>query len=139
MISYASIGIDDIFTEGFEASFPSAMSFAVTAGTFNKVSESGIATRNFPAFEFDLEADPELTVVYDVYLLRVEGEAFPVHVDRTVLGYDTLAIYDGTEEVLHCLSSIVLPPNTTSLQGVDISIRNLVQQEEASTDEDSTE
>lgn len=147
MIKYADINISNVFTEGFQASTPSAMSLAVTAGSFTKFDSSAeansdemrINTRNFPAFEFDLAADEELDVVYDVYLLQVEGDVVPIHIDRTVIGYETMAIYEGDNTPLHCLLSITLPPKTTSLQNVEVTVKNIVKPKEATPNENPTE
>lgn len=130
MINYANIEMGNVFTEGFEASVSSGMTLTIGEGVFSKYDVEFPEVRIFPGFEFDLEADDELDVIYDVYLLRDNNEnGVAIHVDRTEIGFETMAIYQGTAPLLHCLASIVVPPNTTSLQDVPITIRNITNDE----------
>lgn len=139
MINHADINITNIFTEGFETSTPSGMLLSIGEGTFVKFDVESPIVRLFPAFEFDLEADDELDVVYDVYLLDGNNEqGVPVHVDRTEMGFESMAIYEGATPLLHCLMSIVVPPNTTNLADVAITVRNIVKPKEVGANETPT-
>lgn len=140
MINYANINISNVFTEGFEASVPSDMTLRIGEGTFVKFDVESPIVRLFPAFEFELEADNELDVLYDIYLLNGNNESgVPVHVDRTELGFESLAIYEGTTPLLHCLASILVPPNTTNLNDISITMRNIFKPEGAVPNENTTE
>lgn len=141
MIKYENIEVDNVFTEGFELSLPSATSIAITAGMFSHAKTQGIEVVTFPSIEFDVEGDAELSVQYDVYLLSKAGsDGFNVEVNRTELGMNTLALYEGDGELQHVLLSFTLPPNTNDLNGIELNVRNIVQTpKEEDTNEVPTE
>lgn len=134
MINYENIEMENVFTEGFELSLPSATSLKITEGVFTHIMTSGTEVFTFPAIEFDVEADDELPVQYDVYLLE---SADKVSVMRTELGLGTVAVYEGEGVLMHPLLSFTLPPNTNDLNAIELNVRNikLTLREEDTEDE----
>lgn len=135
MISYQNFEATGFHSEGFETSLPSPMSVKIEEGKLfieDKVFE-------YPAIEFDVEADDELETQYDVYLLSKPGsDGLMVHIDRSELAIDSVAFYEGDGTLQHLLLSFTIPPNATSVG--DLLIRTVVQTpEEVDSDENPTE
>lgn len=110
---------ENYWTEGFETTNPSPMSLEIQEGSItieNSITE-------YEAFSFEVFADLEFMSIYDVYLVN-DGT---VHVDRTVMGADTIAHYEGDAKLLFMLMSFVVPANTTDLNVVEINVKNVVK------------
>jgi hypothetical protein len=135
MINYQNIQVTNLYTEGFEVTFPSPMTISFGPG---KVVNTDIPVEYvFDEIEFDVEADPELNVSYDVYLLMDKDDSgLNIQVDRTEIGLTSLSVYEGEAPLLHCLLSLFVPAGTTSVDDLSINVRNVKQTpKEASTDE----
>jgi hypothetical protein len=125
--------IDGAYTLGFDVS-ASGLTLEVSEGsiTFTRPSPKleVIATElerySFPSFTFDVVPDDEFDVIYDVYLCSDNT----VEVQRTELVGDTIPYYIGEKELLHLLCTFVVPPNTTSLDSVNIKVRLLDRKDE---------
>lgn len=126
MINYENIEVANLYTGGFAVTIEDGMTVSVEAGTYNLVQKGEVAVTDFPAFAFDVEADTDLRVVYDIYLLaEANADGSTIHIDRTELGGNAVAFYEGEAKLLHCLTSFIVPPNTTDLNGLDIKVRTV--------------
>lgn len=132
MIRYENIKVVNLYTEGFATTIEEGMTLSIGTGTYNHIEGSGVTITNFPEFAFDVVADSEFQVVYDVYLLAEENvDGSTIHIDRTELGGNAIAFYEGEAKLLHCLTSFIVPPNATDLNGLDIKVRTVQSAEEA--------
>lgn len=123
-MEYENIKSSNWYMEGFECTLENGeLSFA--AGSLVMPSE----TLAYEAFEFDVEGDEEIPVVYDVYLLA-NGEP---HVDRTEVSSNNVAFYDGTEEVRHCLMSFQLNPGDI-IDNLTLVLRNVIKEDSDETE-----
>jgi hypothetical protein len=128
MIKYEIATTDNYYTEGFEFSIPSPLVIQCTDGTFNALGDEPI---HYEGFELDIEADVDFEVVYDFYLVS-DGS---IHVDRTVIGADSIAMYEGDEVLKMTLSSIQIPANTADLTTIDIYVRGAKLDEEITSEQ----
>lgn len=129
MISYENIQVANTWTEGFEVTLTEPLSLAFGPGKFFFQPASGDpVVWDFPAVSFDAEADPDIPVGYDVYLLdgtNEDGEQ--IEVVRTELGLNVLQLYEGETPLLHALFSFVMQPGETTLKDIDINVRTMQQ------------
>lgn len=124
MIKNKDIEIEEHYTEGFEITIPSPMILKITEGKF----VAGDVVYKYGEFELDIESDPDLTVIYDIYLLsQVNSQGLNVRLDRTEMGGDVLPYYDGATQLIHTLLSIQVPPDTTDLNNLEITVRNVLK------------
>lgn len=150
MIKYTTAKAQNFYTEGFTVSEPAPMVLMVEPGKFHFVDvkkelvpkpilEEGMewkeikeyTTNNYDSFKFEIQPDDEFEVIYDVYLLdKGNQDGLNIHVDRTEIGANTICAYTGETPMIHCLMSFVVPPNATSLEGIDIEIRKIDLEEE---------
>lgn len=111
----------DFYTEGFGISFPEPFSIKVASGKLCFFNNDGETCLTYPEFEFDVIADTELPVMYNVYLLEDDV----VHVDRTELLEDTVAFYEGEAELQHTLLYFRVEPNTVTLDDTQLNFNNV--------------
>lgn len=111
----------EVYTEGFGVSFPEPFSIKMDIGKFCIFNSDGEKFTHYPEIEFDVVADDEFDVLYDVYLL-VDGN---IQVDRSELGSDMIAGYSGEVPLRHTILTFILPANTTSLDDVQIRFNNV--------------
>lgn len=117
-------------TEGFQVT-TEGMEIRVGQGLFH--SEDG--SMEYPDFSFDVISDADVAVQYDVYLLKEENESgFPVQVDRTEMGQQRLAFYEGETAIQFTLMTINAPAGAATLGDCDITVNRAVY-----VDEDSSE
>src|SRR5690606_34749695 len=104
MVEYANIEATNWHTTGFETTLVNGLVSIATGSVI-------MAHRqvDYDAIEFELEADAEIPVAYDVYLLGNGTQ----DVVRTEVGIDTLSAYEGEEELVHCLISLQIEPGET--------------------------
>lgn len=131
MITNANIMVENWHTHGFAASLTAPMSIKFESGEIHFADWP--ESHSYPSIEFDMVADTEITVYYDVYLLRANNsQGYNVHVDRTEFGVENMPmVYEGDAELLHHLCSISIPPKTTDASTLNIEVRNVIKKEAA--------
>jgi hypothetical protein len=150
MFKNMDLVIRNCHTEGFGVSTPAPLTISVGNGTYvheiesirqeKKYNNKGeligyepirekVKVRDFyTAFEFDVESDPDFPVIYDVYLVRQPSKSGElIHVSRTVMGGNEMAYYTGEDDLIHCLMTFMVTPNTTSLDDVEIRFNNILE------------
>lgn len=146
MITEIVTKTDNYWIEGLGVSNPSPMTIEVAGGKFyteyqeynseTKKAEVLTVVDEYPAFSFDVVSDPEVDVIYDVYLLDLPSSSGnAVHVDRTELGAEELAFYQGEDVLRFTLASFLVPANTTSLENVEIRVNRVVKNDDENTGE----
>lgn len=135
MIVNGDNGSTNFYTEGFGVSFPEPFSIKVDTGNLCYIEKTGVhVVHTYPEFEFDVEVDANLPVVYDVQLLE-DGS---IQIDRTEIGEDSVPFYTGEILLQHTLLTFVLLP-TDSLDTVEIKFNNvLVVNPDEATSEQQT-
>lgn len=108
------------YTEGFLVETPSPLEVVVYDGELHFTMNGGSFV-GYEAFAFDVEADPDFPVVYDIYLL----EGGEVEVKRTVFVGSNVPSYDGEIPLLYTLTSFQVPAGATSLDFVEINVRKV--------------
>jgi len=125
MLIETHIETDNYWLEGFEPSI-NGLEIQIESGKFieqvlvrDLESEElviGYSVMEYPSFSFDVEADSDFDVVYDVYLLELPSlSGAQVNVDRTILGYDQIAVYEGEDTLKFTLMSFTVKPLTVDL------------------------
>lgn len=149
MLNVVTNKVENVAMEGFEVS-TSGLSLMCTAGNMTifrsnskvvkavdengdpitYVDETEVEEFNeYPAFTFDAEPDDDFPVIYDVYLLEHEDGSDSIEVERTELGDDQIAHYDGARNI-HTLITFMLPPKCQSLDLVSVSVRLIERSED---------
>lgn len=125
MVTEENIQTASCYTSGFSVSLPSPMEIEFSEGVYS----DGYDSYSYEPFSFDVEADPEFPVVYDVYL-TTDG----VTVSRTVFAGGNVPCYEGEPTLLHTLCTFLLPENTENLEDVDILVRKVSKREEGQSE-----
>jgi hypothetical protein len=120
MITETITKSDSMYTEGFVVETPSPLEVVVYDGELHFTMNEGSVV-SYEAFAFDVEADPDFPVVYDIYLL----EGGEVEVKRTVFVGTNVPYYDGELTLLYTLTSFQLPAGTMSLDDIEINVRKV--------------
>ncbi|PFK99783.1 hypothetical protein COJ01_17070 [Priestia megaterium] len=144
---------ENYFMEGFEVSIPQDLLIEVSSGKFftiqkttkeqtvEKELEDGsitqvtemieveeISSDEYSPFSFKIESDDFFNVTYDVYLLELPtNNEYQIHIDRTEMDGDTVPFYSGKETIRFLLMSFIVPPNTQSLDDVQINVKRVVR------------
>jgi hypothetical protein len=92
------------------------------------ISASELERYTFPSFMFDVVPDPELDVLYDIYLC---GDS-SIAVERIELLPEIIPFYTGDKELLHQLGSVIVPAGASTSDELKIEVRllNLVVKEQ---------
>ncbi|MFE4029136.1 hypothetical protein ACFX4N_23565 [Priestia sp. YIM B13551] len=161
MINTEIINADNYYIEGFVVSTPQPLTIEVSLGKFFTIHnvekqettikelEDGttkeveqliqveeMETDEYSAFTFDIESDNLVNVIYDVYLLDLPSTSgYEVHIDRTEMDGNNVPFYEGEDTIKFLLMSFMVPPNTNTLDDVQINIKEVVR----NNDSDSAE
>jgi len=138
MINTITTETDNYWIEGLEISTPSLSEITFTEGKFymeygvynydTDKMEKHIETDEYPAFSFDIVPDPDFDVIYDVYLLDLPSDSGQaVHVDRTEVGSEVVACYEGVDKLKYMLASILIPKGSNSLEQAEIKVYRVVK------------
>lgn len=130
MIRMNKVKNDSVEMMGFDVSIPSPMLINIGAGSYKfnvpYRKSPDLYTREFDEFNFLVEPDDEVSVAYDVYLLREPLHGLTVAVERTELGVGIVPFYDGEGCLLHTLLTFIVPAGATDLEGLEIRASHLV-------------
>jgi hypothetical protein len=113
---------DNFWTEGFDVTIPSPMEIEISKGSF-LMQNGEVYVYDYPSFSFDVESDDIFDVAYDVYLLE---EKNGIHIDRTEMGENNIPSYNGVPTLRYTLMTFIVPPNTTTLENIQITINKAV-------------
>lgn len=105
MIDRKEIDIDGVNMEGFEVTSTSS-TLSVGEGTYENFTGAETSITTYEAFEFDVEGDDELPVVYQAYL--IEGGT-KIYLERTEVTINTVPFYAGDEQPSHLLLQVKVP------------------------------
>lgn len=120
MINYRDIESSGFGTEGFVPSVTN-MTIEISEGKL-KLEDS---THEYPSFSFEVEADESLNVVYDVYLLDTTDGENSIHIDRTEMGGNSLAFYQESYKMLHCIMTLMVSPKSIDLDDTQINVNRV--------------
>ena len=123
-INYLEINALNYHTEGFAVTCGPSSIF-VSEGSMTIHSAYGTTLFEYPSFEFEVECDKDVSVVYDVYLLEYNNpEDARIHIDRTEMVMNTVPMYEGDIQHLHCLMSFEMTCGS-DIQDVSINVRTV--------------
>lgn len=138
----------DFWLEGFSLSLSPEFQLTVSEGATKQDvrKKSGNMTVNmtdnltYPEFSFFIEPDKDLQVIYDVYLLyptETIPEEDSIQIDRTEIGSDdTIAFYEGEQELNHCLLTIQVPSGNPTTDEIGITVNRVDKKQPNPTEED---
>lgn len=161
MINTQSISADNYYTEGFVVTTPQPLTIEVSSGKFvtihkvekvvtsvrefedgttrevpRIIQEENLEVDEYSAFTFDIESDTLVNVVYDVYLLDLPSTSgYQVHIDRTEMDGGNVPFYEGQDTIRFLLMSFMVPPNTNTLDDVQINVKEVVRNNDSNSAE----
>jgi hypothetical protein len=95
-----------------------------------------VETDEYPSFTFEVVPDNLVPVIYDVYLLDLPSKSGNIiHIDRTEIGEDDMAFYEGEDDLRFLLMSFSVPPNATDLDNVSINVKSVVRNDASNNTE----